>query len=243
MSDQKNNQRNNNGSCVDYWDLYAILALITIPIVQYFLPNVISFRFLEFWTLKRSILEAIIISWPLFAWIITVNFIIALMKRNSPEINRKAELILLGGFLKSLQASVTEEISFRWLIFFGFIPVCKGLNWLTFSWAGLGIVEFLQLNFLGPIANYLSLGLLETFLLNEVLWAEGAAIIAANAFFSIIHRNRNLLNVISAWFTGLFFFYLTFTYGLIAAIVVHFLFDMLAYAVIYADAAVERMAA
>lgn len=45
---------------------------------------------------------------------------------------------------------------------------------------------------------------------------------------------------INSWFIGLYFFCLTFTFGLIAAIVVHVTYDVLIFVIRYLDRVIER---
>ena len=48
-----------------------------------------------------------------------------------------------------------------------------------------------------------------------------------NAFFRDGHRYQGPIGVLNSWFAGMFLFWIMFTYGLPAAILVHFMYDFL----------------
>jgi len=112
-------------------------------------------------------------------------------------------------------------------------------NWIISS-VGAHVPEYLQVHVFGPIANWFTLGLLESWLLTPSLWHIGAGMLAANGAFRDGHKYLGLIGFLNAWFIGMFFFYLMFTYGLVAAIVVHFLYDALIFFVRYLDEVIER---
>lgn len=107
-------------------------------------------------------------------------------------------------------------------------------------WLGANVPEYLQVHLFGPVANFFTLGLLSDQLTNPANWAIGAAIIASNGFFRDGHKYLGWFGFLNSWFIGMFFFYLMFTYGLPAAILVHFIYDFLIFTVRYVDEAIER---
>lgn len=218
----------------------AIAAFFVVVIVEWLWPDVIPFTLFEFWRLDGSISDVLKTSWPLFAWGAGVSFLLAILKRNDREVNRNAEAILGIGCLVSTWAGIAEEIAFRWLIFYDQIIGYKILNWLLFGWAGFGLFEWIYLHITGPIANFFTLGYLEPILFDGFGWAIGAALLTSNGKFRDGHIHKGFLGWINSWFVGMFFFYLMFQYGLIASIIVHFLYDMLIIIVVYIDAAIER---
>lgn len=218
----------------------AIGALVIIFIAKLFWPAAIPFKLFEFWKLDGSISDVLKTSWPVFIWGAGASFLFALLKRNDQELNKNAELILGVGCLVSIWAGVVEEVAFRWLIFYSQIAVYKMINWLIVGWAGFGLFEWIYLYIEGPIANFFTLGYLEPILFNGFGWAIGAALLTSNGKFRNIHIYQGLFGWINSWFIGMFFFYLMFQYGLIASIIVHFLYDLFIFVVVYIDAAVER---
>lgn len=219
----------------------AFGAFILILIVKHFWPEVIPFGTFEFWKIKQgNVLDWLLMAWPLFAWGAGLTVLVRIFSRNSMRENSKAEELFGLGFLSSLRAGVLEEVSFRWLIFMNAITGIKLTNWLFFGWLGLGLPEWFQLHLTGPIVNWTTFGYLHEYLTNPVAWAIGAAIISANAFFRDGHRYLGFVGWTNAWFVGLFFFWVTFHYGLIAAIVIHFTYDFLLDIVCYMDRVIER---
>jgi hypothetical protein len=218
----------------------TVTTLLFVSLAKLLWPDLIPFKLFEFWALKKPLGRAILASWPLLAWSVLINTVIVIINRNDPETNRNAEKFLSNGFEISIWAGVSEEIAFRWLLFYSQIIGYKIVNWLFFGFAGFGIFEWLYLHITGPIANFLTLGFLEPILLNGIGWAVGAAILSSNGKFRDGHAYQGILGWINAWFTGMFFFYLMFNYSLFASIVVHFLYDIFIFIVVYIDAAIER---
>jgi hypothetical protein len=66
----------------------------------------------------------------------------------------------------------------------------------------------------------------------------GAAIVSISIRFRDGHIYLGLIGWINAWFLGMFMFYLTFQYGLLAAILVHILYDIFALGVGYLDSVI-----
>jgi hypothetical protein len=219
----------------------AFVALIVVLIFEWAWPEYIPFGLFEFWHLNGSLIDVFKTSWPLFAWGFGLNVIILLTHRNSHELNKEAESILIIGCIISVFAGLFEEIAFRWLIFYDQIIVYKALNSLLFAgWGGIGVFEWFFTNISGPIANTLTLGYLHPYLFNGLGWAVGSAILSSNGKFRDGHMYQGRLGTINAWFAGMFFFYLMFRFGLIASILVHFAYDMMIFTLAYIDAAIER---
>lgn len=233
--DKKDEKKTKNYLVIAFW------ALVIVVIVKWLWPDVIPFSLFQFWKLDCSVLDLIKLSWPMFAWGTGVSFIVALIKRNNRKTNRHVERILVGGFLVSLFAGVTEEVSFRWLIFYSGIVGYKILNWLIFGWAGFGVFQWFQLSIAAPISNFLTLGYLQPILFGSCGWAVGAALLTSNGKFRDGHAYQGIFGLINSWFIGMFMFYLMLTYGLIASIIVHFLYDLLIFIFIYINAVIERM--
>jgi hypothetical protein len=83
-----------------------------------------------------------------------------------------------------------------------------------------------------PMVDWVTMGYLTEYLYHPHSWAVGAAIIGANAAFRDGHKYQGLLGTINAWFLGMIFFWVVFTYGLFAAMVVHFLYDLAIFATV-----------
>jgi hypothetical protein len=215
-------------------------ALLILGLVEFFCPRYIPFSVMSFWHPKGNVVDWLISAWPLFAWGAGLTAIVALCTKNEHHVNRNAEDILTGGFAISLLAGVTEEIGFRWIAFLGTIPMLRLSNWVFFGWAGFGLPAWIQTHVLGPFADYTSLHALHSVLFSPQGWFVGAALLAANSHFRDGHKYLGWPGFVNSWFLGMFFFWMMFHYGLPAAILVHFLYDLFIFVVTYLDAAFER---
>jgi hypothetical protein len=226
-----------------YWSrfLKKLFASITIvPIIMWIWPRAVPFRFFEFWSIRGTLGEWMHDAWPMLAWGTGLTVLVAILTRNDRATNRHAEDILIGGTVTSIIAGVGEEITFRWLFFLGAVISAKIANFFFFGFLGFGIPAWVHLHVLGPLANWTTLRGLETHIFHATGWAVGAAMLATNAFFRDGHKYQGPFGWINSWFCGMFLFWIMFKYGLPIAILVHFTYDFLIYAVRYADAAVER---
>jgi hypothetical protein len=103
-----------------------------------------------------------------------------------------------------------------------------GLVWLLYSFV------------LSPIADFFTFGILHEQLSGADTWFVAAALLMANSQFRDGHKYQGLLGLVNSWFIGMYMFYLLFTYGLVAAIVVHLIYDLCIFAIEYLDRAHER---
>lgn len=224
---------------ISYID-YTFSCLIVIFVAEFFWPNVIPFDFFKFWHLNGSIFDVLAISWLVLMWAFALTLIEAFLTKNRKDFNENAERFFIKGIIISLRAGIFEEISFRWIIFYSQIFICTALNFILFGWAGFGLIEWIYVNILGPIANFFTLGFLVPVLFGSLGWAVGAAVLSSNGKFRNGHIYLGLFGWVNSWFIGMFFFLLMFKYGIIASILVHFLYDFIIFMVRYFDAVIER---
>lgn len=217
----------------------AFWALVVVIIWEIFWPNVIPFEFGQFLPLKVSLGELIANTWPILAWGGGLTFVASLLTRNHPKINQKAEKIFTIGVIRSIFAGVTEEISFRWWIFFAQIILYQILNTIFFGFLGFGIFEWIFLHLTGPLADFSTGHLLQPILFGS-LWFVGAAIISSNGKFRDGHLYLGWFGYVNSWFLGMIMFYVMFTYGLVGAIIMHVLYDLVIYLALYLDSVIER---
>lgn len=208
----------------------TVVAIIIIAVVKEFWPHHIPFDIWQVWETKGTMNE-----WMQTASYITLSGVIlsTLFYIFKADTIRSYELrdrppikILIQGFLISVWAGVVEEIAFRWLLFYAGIVTVKIANFILLGFIGLDIVQWLHNNLFGPIANITTLGYLESYLFHPSSWAVGASILATNATFRDGHLYQGVVGWIHSWIFGMIMFYMLFTYGLIACIVVHFSYDM-----------------
>lgn len=217
-----------------------ILGFAFVAAVGFFFPSAYPFELFEFWLLRGGIGEVLSSSWPVFAWGAGVTIFVLLFTKNPYWHNKEAESWFAVGALSSALAGIFEEILFRWVGFFSAIITAKLANFLFFGWAGFGLVEWLYAHIGGPLANLVTLGRIEPLLFHPAGWFVGAGILSANAKFRDGHKYQGPIGLVNSWFIGLFMFWLMFEYGLPAAILVHFLYDLFIYMVRYVDMVVER---
>jgi len=115
--------------------------------------------------------------------------------------------VLLGGTIISVIAGVFEEIGFRWLIFFSSIMLFPLVDWLLLGFAGVHLVQLLYEYIMCPIANFLTLGYLQEYLLGEHGWVVGAAIVSVNASFRKGHAYLGFVGWMVSWFVGMYLFW------------------------------------
>jgi len=223
---------------------YLVLALTGFCIVlvmEWLFPNIIPFTAFEFWHIRDSgPSDWLYSSWPILAWGGGFTFLVAVFTRNDSWLNDDAEGLFIKDTLISVWAGVVEEICFRWLIFLAGIATVKFFNVLFFGFLGFGIPQWLQIYIMGPVANFFTLGYLAPVLVAPGSWAIGSALLGANALFRDGHKYLGWVGFANSWFIGMFFFWLLFTYGLVACIFIHFLYDFLISSVIYLDRVAER---
>jgi len=218
----------------------AFWAAIVVGIVGFIWPGAIPYSFFQLWHTEGSVADWLTTSIPILVWGAGFTALVSILTRNKREENDNAEVNFGIGFLVSLWAGVMEEICFRWLIYMSCTLGAIVVNFLIFGWLGFGVPEWLVLHIFGPVANFFTLGLLKAQLVNPAAWAIGCGVLGANAFFRDGHKYLGFIGFVNSWFIGMFMFYLLFTYGLLACILVHFLYDLAIFAVRYIDCVIER---
>jgi len=221
--------------------LILILAVSPVLLLTYLLwPQAVPHSLFEFWTTKGSLADWLSSAKWLLVWAFGINAFFLAQTFNDPNDNRHAERVFKAGFWVSLSAGVMEEIAFRWILYLAAFPLLIMTNFVMFGFLGVlglpgwGLVELFT-GILAHVANFFTLGYLHEQLINASSWTIPAALLAANNAFREGHRYQGFFGYVNSWFMGMVFFYFTFTYGLVAAIVVHFLYDLVVFATVYAD--------
>jgi len=222
------------------WSLIG--ALLTIIIAYGFFPETYPFGFMEFWFLggdpSASMFDRFLVTmgdclsvvWPVFVFGVVFNIAYFWLFNNKADWQRDNPhpwKILFSGMVVSTVAGVLEELIFRWVLFYAQIAWLTLVSFCFFGFLGFGITEFLHLWVFGPIADFTTFGFLESYLYYpEGYWAVGAGMLGANAFFRNGHKYQGFLGYTVSWFMGMVFFWVMFQWGLLAAIIVHFLYDL-----------------
>lgn len=217
-------------------------AIVIIPLTKFIAPDLITFGYFDAWfTHGTHPGQWLAAGWPIFAWGLGFTLLVSLVNKLRGETfdshaifdgaYTKAEMFWVGT-KRSAWAGFSEEVAFRWLIFYGAFAGIAIVNFLFFGWAGFGIPEWFHMNVWGPLADFTTFGYLQEWIFHPVTWIAGAAMLSSNAFFRDGHKYLGLIGVINSWFLGMFFFYMMFHYGLLAAILVHFVYDWLIFTAI-----------
>jgi hypothetical protein len=218
------------------WIVGVILASIVVALTYKFGPGIIPYTTEQIWDTHGTRLTNWLYSGKyLFAWGVGVNVIYHLVRKEDlltwfyqRVVSRGS--ILARGLVVSTLAGVLEEITYRWLYFLCAFPVLTLLNYLLLGFMDYGLLELLSVYVMAPVADFTTLGYLSAYL-DDPNWLVGGAMLGANALFRDEHRYQGLIGYVNSWFIGMAMFYFMFTYGLMAAIVIHFTYDMLIFIV------------
>ena len=107
-----------------------VLSATLLPVIMYFFPSAVPFRFFEFWHIQGSLFQWIFSAWPIFAWGMSVTILNGVFTHNDPDLNRDAEMIIIVGSIISCIHGVAEEILYRWLFFLLDIILVKVGNFI-----------------------------------------------------------------------------------------------------------------
>lgn len=232
------------------WSAF-IAAVITIPLTRWLAPDLIPLDMYDVWSFHETgLMDWLRAGIPIFLWGFGVTIFIEVIKdrsRYNPSNyftqQQGSGEIFLGGLALSVWAGVAEEIAFRWLLFFSAFAYVSITNFLFFDFLGFGIPEAFHLWVWGPLANFTTLGYLENYLgLTPDTWLFGAAVLSSNMFFRDGHKYQGFIGWTNSWFLGMFFFWMMFTYGLLAAIVVHFTYDFIIFTTVAVAKFIEEQA-
>lgn len=159
--------------------------------------------------------------WPLFAWAAAFALFAIVMATRVEYAPPPPPGTMFGrGMWLSLNAGFFEELLFRCLLFVSMVPILDALNWITF-----GLIRWLYETLLIPLADLATLGLLADHLTGAPSWILAAALLTVNGRFRNGHSYLGWLGWVNSWYVGMAMFYLTFSHGLVAAMVAHALYD------------------
>jgi hypothetical protein len=201
-------------------------GFFVVAFLEWIWPNFIPFSYFEFWVMPSMELWITPVLYLLGAGVVFAT-IMHIIRRSNP--GEDPGELFLGGTVLSFFAGITEEIGFRWIIFYTSIAGIKISNFFFFGFLGFGVPEFMFTHVFGPLANLTTFGFLEPFLFHPQGWAVGAGLLSSNAFFRDGHTYQGPVGVVHSWFVGMFFFYALFNYGLPVAIIAHIAYDLMVF--------------
>lgn len=220
---------------------WALVLAVFAAIIEGLFPNLTPYSFWGLWKTKGNVGQWLISSWPILLWAGGLTLLVSILTRNTKKQNENAEVFWLKGLWLSLRAGVMEEIIFRWLMFMLMMTMVQVADYILggfiFSHGLVWVVnEYIAL----PVANFFTAGLLRDTLMDPKSWIIASALLAANARFRDGHKYQGLIGLINSWVIGMYMFWLLLTYGLVAAIVVHFVYDALIFSIQSVDRLIER---
>jgi hypothetical protein len=211
-------------------------------IIQLIFPTAIELPLLYYWHYEE-ILIGILKSWPIFLWAFIVT-LLALILISEDTLKTKNifyahfasdESSLFQCFMISLLIGISEEITYRWLVFYSHIILNKIINFCLFGWP-----KFFYLNIEAPIINTIFLNRLRWLLYDQVHWSIGSAAIISNAKFRNEHWYLGLFGYFNSWCFGFFEFWIMINYGLPAAICSHAFYDFIIFSMCYTHGVLLR---
>lgn len=209
----------------------ALVAGGTTALFSYFPEWFQPFTLLSLWEMKGTPVDWFLVSWPLLLWGVLFNcgrsFFTDISRTIADKWDSKKKHFMRANMGIWSLFPFLEEIVHRWLLLLLLMPTLVALDFITF-----GFIQYSHYNFLAPLCDAVSFGYLADWLYHPV-WAVGAAIIVSNLLFSAQHLYQGWFGAINSLIIGFFFFWCTFTYGLLSAIAIHSVYNLLLYTTIY----------
>lgn len=199
-------------------------------ILNWIWGDMVLVKFHDIWNHNPDVWGGIKAVWFIFLWGGGFTLVASLIKINTPR-THAADEILMFGMWASVNAGIFEEFLYRWLRFGIAMVILPFVNFLLFGWIpGFhGLIHVLYGSILAPIANIATFGALSEWLFHPASWTIGAAMISANGRFRAAHFANGWIGWINSWFGGMVLFWVMFNYGLVTAITVHILYDVIVF--------------
>jgi hypothetical protein len=175
----------------------------------------------KYWLLTNDIGGALLKSWPLYVYAASLSTIIFFSGRKNSLGIVDDTVIFAGDIYKSVMAGILEEVGFRCFFIFTSMVVITVTNWLTW-----GLVLWLYGHLLIPAMHLVSFGMLDPVLYATPLLFT-AAMLSANVKFRNGHKYQGLFGFINSWLIGFYLIYVMLTQGLLIAIGVHMIYDII----------------
>lgn len=126
-----------------------------------------------------------------------------------------------------------------------------GCFWSTVGFIAFGLALLLDIAFIllilrwfytavwFPVVNWLTLGKFSDIF--AMAWPVGAAMISVNGQFSKGHLYQGIIGLIHSWVIGMLMFWFVFNFGILAAMLIHAIFDLVMDTIRTSDAFVELL--
>lgn len=217
-------------------------AIMWIIFIRLFLPfEAIHYVFEQFLFVAGSASEWFLTAWVIWAIGIPLNLWKMGSTTNPPEVHAKAPTIPISGFGTSLMAGIFEELVFRWILLYAALGLLWVINLGAFAFTGIELVR-LAIQPLTDLLVFLLMNGVDGRLVNPPeLWALGFAIFLSVLKFQQGHLYQGKTGFLFSGLAGLVFFRVMFVHGLLAAMVVHFSFDMMVFIMLLIDVWIEKL--
>ncbi len=202
------------------------MALALTVIVLRINPDLAPFGITKMWTCRGDVGDWLTVTAPMLLWGWGLSVLIGLIA-DLPKSRKRPEELLAKGLVVSTIAGVIEEVLFRWIWFMFLMLFVQLADFILGGFIfGHGLPWLIYEYLLGPLANLVTFHQLDGFLNHPSGWHVGSGLLAANARFRDGHKYQGPLGVVNSWFMGMYLFYIALNYGLVAAILAHFLYDL-----------------
>ncbi len=219
----------------------AFVAIVVIIILLIFYErDAVPYEFEKALLWRGNFWDIFAISWPLFAMGFGLNLLKLTTSVNPPEVHNNSDKIPLQGLKVSLMAGIFEEIVFRWIFLYFEMGTFWIWNQILVSMTGEPILQNVsESQYMSLFVDWLVAGDAE-FWLSGTAWTVGFAVILSNWKFQKGHLYQGWTGWLFSGIGGLFFFRIMFSHGLFGAMLVHFLFDMMTFIMLYIDVQIEK---
>jgi hypothetical protein len=205
----------------------AVGFVISYQFYHLFTPKSFPFEYLDFWSKADfgGAMNFVSSYWLVFSTITIFNFLRLFFASKEDIGVHQPYQKLFAGLSTSIFAGVTEEIVYRWLWFFSAIGTVAFSDWLTggflfghgLSYFFFGITKF--------FVNLATLGILHDYIYSAN-WLLGAAMIVSALKFREGHESYGATGYWFSWYFGLFTQVIVIKFGLLPAIAVHVIVDV-----------------
>jgi Type II CAAX prenyl endopeptidase Rce1-like len=206
-----------------------------------FAPQIFSYQYFDFWYKAdfNGMFKFVTDRWLIFSTITISNIVFLIVSDKNRVFLSSPYNKLFAGLVSSIFAGVSEEIVYRWLLFFASIGTIAGTDYLTGGFVfGHGLI-YLGFMFTKFFVNLATFGSLSNYIYSTN-WLIGAAMIVSAAKFREGHENYGPLGYWFAWYFGLFTQVIVFNFGILPAIVLHIFIDVIQDLLIFTDRILNR---
>jgi hypothetical protein len=204
-------------------------------------PQIFSYDYLSFWNKADfyGMYNFVIDRWLIFSFITISNILFLIFSEKDRFFFSSPYNKLFAGLTSSVFAGVTEEIIYRWLLFFASIGTIAFTDYISGGFIfGHGII-YLGFVFSKFFVNFATFGYLTDYIYSPN-WLLGAAMLVSASKFRDGHEKYGPTGYWFAWYFGLFTQVIVFNFGILPAIVLHIFIDVIQDLLIFGHRIINR---